>query len=149
KAAWDARSEGTTVVAHELPAPEITPSQSPGNSGTITELKSSAKATVGRPSDKLNATVPRSLVPSSRCSTGVRRPPQLPLAVKVKACVAAIPPAASAPKLLGPVGNVTPPVASRVANRLVVSTLPRFRSPNLTVTVSPGSMAPFGGRHPS
>src|SRR5262249_59666670 len=47
--------------------------------------------------------------------------------------------------LCGLLGSSTPPVASRLATRSDVTPGPEFCSAKATVTVSPGSMAPFGG----
>src|SRR5262249_25287759 len=45
----------------------------------------------------------------------------------------------------GPLGKVTPLVASIVATRLIVSAAPEFVNVKLAVTVSPASRVPFGG----
>src|SRR5215210_7234520 len=58
-------------------------------------------------------------------------------------CVAVPPFAATTPKTAGAPGLVTPPVAWSVATRLLVAPAPLFFRPKVTVTASPGSMAPL------
>ena len=66
-------------------------------------------------------------------------------AVKTTSRHTVAPPATSTPKLTGPGGFTTPPVAASVATRSVVSALPVFWRQRLAVTVSPGSRTPLGG----
>ena len=95
------------------------------------------------PRSKVKAMSPRSVPPSFRLSVAVRAEPQAPSAVKVNILVAAGPPAIRAPYESGPLGDSTPPAASRVAITLVVWALPLFCSANRTATCSSGSIAPL------
>src|SRR5688572_22831081 len=71
--------------------------------------------------------------------------PQTTLAVKVKATLWVPPHDATVATGCGALGDVTPPVAWSVATRLVVERPPRFLRPNMTVTVSFGSMRSLSG----
>ena len=95
------------------------------------------------PSVNSNTAVPKSRPLSSSASVAVKTPPHSPVAAKVKELVTGAPLASKAPKLCGPSGETTPPVASSVAITFVVSAEPALRSTKSTVTVSSGSMAPL------
>src|ERR1051326_1056808 len=66
-------------------------------------------------------------------------------AVNVKLRLTAAPPWTRAPTVTGPLGDVTPFVASSVATRLTVSAATEFVNVNAAVTVSPASSVPFAG----
>src|ERR1039458_1192056 len=71
--------------------------------------------------------------------------PQVPLAVNVNGRLTVVPPLVTIPYVWGLLGDVMPPVACRVATRLLELPQPVFFNPKLTVTVSPGSIAPLVG----
>src|SRR3954453_8401499 len=71
---------------------------------------------------------------------------RLSAAVNVNAWQAVPPSAGTTPKFFAPSGLVTPPPARSVPTTLKVLPPPVFLMQKLTVTVSPGSIAPFGGK---
>ena len=76
-------------------------------------------------------------------------PPHTPVEPNVKGWLAAAPPATSAPKDCGVLGDTTPFVCNSVTTRFVVLPRPVFFKEKSIVTVSPGSIALFVGVQPS
>src|SRR3954467_1099062 len=139
-------SNAALVVAQGVCPPMAETLQPTGSAGGSTESKFSVKIVTGAPSVNGTDTIPRSVEPSCNWNVAITNPPHEPVAVNVKACVVASPPASNAPYDCALDGATIPFVSMSVTSTLVVSRAPVFRKAKFTVTVSPGSIASFGGK---